>query len=112
MQVIKAAREALDEEGLQDVAVVAGVGCASTRETISVAQASAEAGADAVMVVAPSYYSGFLISNGEALVQFFLDVADASPVPVYVCATLKPVSMLTLATACCTTFLRLPAASI
>ncbi|MDA8226981.1 MAG: dihydrodipicolinate synthase family protein, partial [Desulfitobacterium hafniense] len=38
--------------------VIAGTGAESTEETIRLSQAAAEAGADAVLVVTPSYYKG------------------------------------------------------
>lgn len=43
--MIKFIRATLDEAGLQSTPIVAGVGGSSTRETISLAKAAAEAGA-------------------------------------------------------------------
>lgn len=60
--------------------LIAGVGAESTRQTVRRARAAADAGADAVLVVAPHYY---LRRMGEdALRAHFTTVADASSVPV------------------------------
>lgn len=76
------ARKALDESGLNDIPVVAGVGASSTRESIKLSQDAAAAGADFVMVIPPGYYAGALLADTASLKSFFVDVADASPVPV------------------------------
>jgi len=60
--------------------VVAGTGCESTRSTISLTNKCAKVGADAALVLTPSYYKGSM--TDEALKTFFIDVADASRVPV------------------------------
>jgi len=75
---IAAAREALPEGRL----LLAGTGCQSTRETISLTRAAATEGAHAVLVINPSYYKGNM--NQAELVRHYFDVADASPVPVLV----------------------------
>lgn len=63
--------------------VIAGVGAPSTRETISLAQDAAMAGADFVMVIPPGYYAGLLKADGmQAIKKYFVDVSKASPVPV------------------------------
>lgn len=62
--------------------IVAGVGAASTRESIELAHEAAQAGADFVMVIPPGYYAGALLSNPSSIKQFFIDIAAASPVPV------------------------------
>jgi 4-hydroxy-2-oxoglutarate aldolase len=60
--------------------LLAGSGAESTRGTIRLCRASAEAGADAVLVVNPSYYKGML--DEGALEAFYTEVAEASPLPV------------------------------
>lgn len=62
------------------VAVLAGTGLESTRVTIRLGQAAAEAGAEALLVRPPSYYKGQM--KPEALRVHFLEVADSAPVPV------------------------------
>jgi 4-hydroxy-2-oxoglutarate aldolase len=78
IEAINAAREALPEGRL----LLAGTGCQSTRETISLTRAAAAAGAHAVLVLNPFYYKGNM--NHNELVRHYYDVADASPVPVLV----------------------------
>src|SRR5690242_14368290 len=46
ISLLKTARKALDDAGLQSVPIVAGVGVSSTRETIAIARDAANAGAD------------------------------------------------------------------
>jgi 4-hydroxy-2-oxoglutarate aldolase len=60
--------------------VIVGVGTESTRYTIRLARSAADRGADAVLVVAPHYYSSAM--NSEALLRHYRAVADASPLPV------------------------------
>lgn len=60
--------------------VLAGVGAESTRATVRRAREAADAGADAVLVVAPHYYGRRM--SDDALADHFLAVADASPRPV------------------------------
>ena len=63
-----------------DRRVVAGAGAESTRRSVALAHAAAAAGADAVLVIAPHYYSGAM--TPDRLVRHFHDVAEASPIPV------------------------------
>ena len=60
--------------------VLAGVGGESTRVTVRRAREAADAGADAVLVVAPHYYARRM--TDDALADHFTAVADASPRPV------------------------------
>lgn len=77
-EAIAAAREALPAGKL----LLAGTGGQSTRETIRLTKAAAAEGADGVLVINPFYFKGLM--THEALVKHYLDVADASPVPVIV----------------------------
>jgi len=63
-----------------DRRVVAGAGAESTRRSVALAHAAAAAGADAVLVITPHYYSGAM--TPDRLVRHFHDVAEASPIPV------------------------------
>ncbi len=63
-----------------DKLVIAGTGLQSTRATIELSQAAAEAGADAVLVMTPSFF-GAQVSDA-AMIRHYEAVADASPVPV------------------------------
>jgi 4-hydroxy-tetrahydrodipicolinate synthase len=77
-RLVGIAREAMTNGGW----LIAGTGGESTRETIALTRAAAAAGADAVLVRPPSYYSAALTPATLAL--HFRAVADASPVPVIV----------------------------
>lgn len=77
----RATREALDAAGFAHLPVVAGAGAQSTRQAVERCRRAAACGADAVLVLPPGYYQG-LFDGDAALVRFFRDVADASPVPV------------------------------
>lgn len=62
--------------------MIAGTGAQSTRETIHLSLLASDSGADAVLVLNPSYYKGQM--NNDALVQFYHDVAEKSPAPVII----------------------------
>lgn len=79
--VISTTRRALDEAGFTAMPLIVGTGAQSTRQTIELCRQAAECGGDAVLVLPPSYYQG-LFDAEETVVQFFRDVADASPLPV------------------------------
>jgi len=64
----------------KDRPVIAGTGCESTRETIAFSRRAAGLGADAVLVITPSFYKGSMTSS--ALRRFYTEVAEACPVPV------------------------------
>ncbi|MEW5932578.1 MAG: dihydrodipicolinate synthase family protein [Bacillota bacterium] len=65
-----------------DRPVIAGTGCESTRATIRFTRRAAQLGADAALVLNPYYYKGSM--TDAALKRFFLEVAEASPIPVMV----------------------------
>ncbi|WP_333764261.1 4-hydroxy-tetrahydrodipicolinate synthase [Streptomyces sp. IBSBF 2390] len=73
-ELITAVRAAVGDR----VALVAGVGTSDTRHTAELAVAAEKAGADGVLVVTP-YYSR---PPQEAVAAHFLEVADASGLPV------------------------------
>jgi 4-hydroxy-tetrahydrodipicolinate synthase len=61
------------------VPVVAGTGHPGLRETLQATEAAADAGADAALVVTPFYYR----HDQETLATYYREVADGSPLPVY-----------------------------
>jgi 4-hydroxy-2-oxoglutarate aldolase len=74
-------------EWLRDVVpedrwLIAGTGAESTRASVRLALAAASAGADAVLVRPPSYFS--ILLSPSAFADHYRRVADASPVPVIV----------------------------
>lgn len=62
--------------------LVAGTGAESTRATIERTRAAAAAGAEAALVIAPSYFKRQL--TAEALRTHYHTVAEASPIPILI----------------------------
>ena len=77
-RLVEAAREVLSDGAW----LIAGTGAESTRQTIAASEAAATAGADAVLVRPPAYFSAG--ATPATLVTHFRAVADASPVPVLI----------------------------
>jgi len=77
-------RRTLTEVARNDVprerTLLVGTGAESTRHCVARCRAAASSGADAVLVVAPHYYSNAM--TPAALKAHYLRVADESPVPV------------------------------
>ena len=65
-----------------DKMVIGGTGCESLKETIELTKEAADNGADAALIINPSYYKRDL--NESTLEKFFSAAADASPIPVMV----------------------------
>jgi 4-hydroxy-2-oxoglutarate aldolase len=63
-----------------DLNFIVGAGQQSTLATIREVRSAATAGADAVLVITPSFYRSAITQN--ALLSYYNAVADASPVPV------------------------------
>jgi 4-hydroxy-2-oxoglutarate aldolase len=61
-------------------ALMVGTGAESTRTCLQLTREAARRGADAVLVVAPHYYGTAM--TAAALRRHYLQIADASPVPV------------------------------
>jgi 4-hydroxy-2-oxoglutarate aldolase len=78
VEVVRQARRAVAPGRL----VIAGSGMQSTAATIALSQAMADAGADAVIVVTPSYYKSRM--TAPALTGHYAAVADRSAVPVVI----------------------------
>lgn len=97
--LIETARRAMPRDRL----LIAGTGAEATRTTVRRCREAAEAGADAVLVVSPHYYTAAM--TADALLGHFRRVADESPVPVilynipkYVGFTISPSIVTELAT--------------
>lgn len=67
------------EETPATIPVLAGASASSTRTTIALCEAAARAGADAALILPPSYFRNQM--SREALVHYYLAVASASPLP-------------------------------
>jgi 4-hydroxy-2-oxoglutarate aldolase len=76
VRVWQAARAAIPAGKL----MVAGTGCESTRQTISLTRQAAAAGADVALVVTPHYYDEKMTPS--SLIHHYEAVAEASPIPV------------------------------
>ncbi|TKA77010.1 L-threo-3-deoxy-hexylosonate aldolase [Friedmanniomyces simplex] len=80
--VTRATREALDEAGYKDVAVLAGTSENSIRLAIESCKDAASAGAVAALMLPPSYYRA---QSSDALIYgFYTTVAEASPIPIVI----------------------------
>ena len=77
-KVYQDTRQAISSEML----MLAGTGCQSTRKTIELTQIAAKAGADAALVLNPSYYKGLMTK--DALKAHYFDVAEASNIPLII----------------------------
>lgn len=73
-------REALDSAGFQHVPIIVGATEGSVRGTIALIEESKKAGGDYVLLLPPSYFRGFM--DEEAVYNYFIDVADKSPLPI------------------------------
>ncbi|CAH0000537.1 unnamed protein product [Clonostachys byssicola] len=82
--LIKSARETLKGLKLESIPIISGVTGSSVRECISQAKDAGSAGADAIIVVAPAYFSFVYGKNKPAIKDFFTSIADQSPVPMMI----------------------------
>ncbi|MEF8756872.1 MAG: dihydrodipicolinate synthase family protein [Halobacteriales archaeon] len=62
-----------------DGEILAGTGHPGFRETLRQTELAAEAGADAALVVTPFYH----VHNQDGLAAYYRDLADESPIPIY-----------------------------
>lgn len=76
VQMVEWARDIVPPEKI----LIAGSGAESTRATVRAARGVADAGADAVLVRAPSYYRGRM--DPDTLRRHYETVADSIPIPV------------------------------
>ena len=83
--VTRTTRAALNAAGRTNMPLIAGCGAQSTRETIALCRDAAADGANFALVLPPAYYGRALITPASgAVMTFFTDVADASPLPVLI----------------------------
>src|SRR6056297_507540 len=76
VELMKFVRQNLSEDKM----VIAGTGCESTKETISLSNEAAEIGCDAALVLTPHYYKGAM--SDKALHEYFISVADEVSIPI------------------------------
>lgn len=80
--VTKAVRKALDDARHQSVPIIVGCGAESVRETVELCHEALASGGDYALVLPPSYYASLF--KPHTIVEFFRDVADASPIPILI----------------------------
>jgi len=68
------------EASPQEMLIIAGTGCESTRETIRLTNDCAQLGAHAALVLTPHYFGAEM--NAEALIRHYTTVADAADIPI------------------------------
>jgi 4-hydroxy-2-oxoglutarate aldolase len=78
VEVLRTARGVIPADKL----LIAGTGGESTRGTIALTEQAAAAGADAALVVHPSYYKAQM--TPAVLINHYRVLADASPIPILV----------------------------
>lgn len=79
---IAMARKASTDLGYTDYPIVAGIMGESTNLTIEHAKDAAEAGANFALLLSPSYWRAAM--TDEAILAFYREVADESPIPVVI----------------------------
>jgi len=77
-QVMEVARAVIPPDKL----MIVGTGCQSTSETMVLTNGAASIGADAALVLTPSYYRKQM--TPEVLVNHYRTIADHSPIPILV----------------------------
>ncbi|OCK84716.1 dihydrodipicolinate synthase [Lepidopterella palustris CBS 459.81] len=80
--VTSTTRRALDDAGFEYMPVIVGCGAQSIRETVELCHEAASAGGDYALVLPPAYYQGLF--SKDTVVDFFRDVASASPIPILI----------------------------
>ncbi|KAF2235031.1 aldolase [Viridothelium virens] len=81
-RVTIATRKALDEANFNDIPIIVGCGSQSTRETIELCKEAAQSGGDYALVLPPSYYKTLFAA--DSVLDYFMDVATASPIPIII----------------------------
>lgn len=76
--LVKTAKDVFSAAG-SDKKIIAGTFMNTTKETVACCKSSADAGADAALLLPPHYFKG---QGMPAAARFFESVADASPIPV------------------------------
>ncbi|KXN88473.1 putative 4-hydroxy-2-oxoglutarate aldolase, mitochondrial [Leucoagaricus sp. SymC.cos] len=78
-QAIALTRKTLDDNGFQNILVIAGTGAQSTRETIKLCVDAKEEGASHALVLTPSVWPRMM--TPENIIRFYTQVAEVSPIP-------------------------------
>lgn len=78
LEVLRTARQAIPKDKL----LIAGTARESVRHTIAMTEEAAAIGADAAIIVNPSYYKGQM--TPAVLSNYYRSVADESPLPILI----------------------------
>ncbi|KAL1870790.1 hypothetical protein VTK73DRAFT_2514 [Phialemonium thermophilum] len=81
-RLVRTARAAVEKSGRTDVTITMGCGGQCTRDVIAETKLAQAAGAEFALVLVPSYFH--FAMNEDAIVAFFEELADASPIPVLI----------------------------
>lgn len=90
IEIISKSRAALDKAGLEATPLLVGTGGNSARETIKLSKEAKKAGADFAIVITPGYFAFVMGKDRQAIKDFFLEVADGSPLPVMIVSRVAP----------------------
>jgi len=82
MLINSTTRKVLDSIHRSDMPLIVGCGAQSTKETILLCKEASKSGGSHALVLSPAYYGSLLTT--EMIVQYFRDVADASPIPLII----------------------------
>ncbi|ORX58976.1 dihydrodipicolinate synthetase family protein [Hesseltinella vesiculosa] len=81
IQVVRQAKAYIAKHD-PSLTLIAGTGAGSVRNTLQLTKEAAAAGAEYAMILPPCYYRGSM--DDEAMLSFFLGVADESPIPIII----------------------------
>jgi 4-hydroxy-2-oxoglutarate aldolase len=82
MQLVQKARKTAQRLGRGDLPITIGGVAGCTRDTIRQTKEAKEAGATAFLALVPSYFH--FAMNQEAMLSFFQELADDSPIPIVI----------------------------
>jgi L-threo-3-deoxy-hexylosonate aldolase len=82
MLVTSTTRKALSEAGFSQVPVIVGASDESVRGTIKLCEEAKQSGGDAVLLLTPSFFKWAM--TGPAITNYFIKVADTSPLPIII----------------------------
>jgi 4-hydroxy-2-oxoglutarate aldolase len=80
--VTASTRAVLERAGYPNIPIITGCGAQSVRETVELCHDAMISGGDYAMVLPPSYYRS--LYSCESPFDFFKDVADKSPIPIFI----------------------------
>lgn len=81
-EVTSLTRAALNENGFKHLPIIVGASDQSIQGTLRLCRDAAEAGGDAVLLMVPSFFKWAM--DGPTIEEFFVAVADKSPLPIVI----------------------------